>query len=469
MNAVHAQKAAPQEGLKQSSEINTNRSGLNRVIVVDHSGRGHAYVKLFQRTSPIPEIYYAPGCAVIKDNRIHNEPEIGLLDHEGLIQLAKRVKSDCAVIANTSAIASGLPDRFREAGIPTIGPSLRGARLEASKVFGKEMAVKYGVPVADHCFFDKYDDAVEYVKRCGYSVVVKADGLAAGLGTTVCNNVEDAQRALHELMVDKKCGPAGDRVVIERRMYGEEYSFSALVDGKNAILLPTSLDYPKPHDGNQGPTCGGVGAISPHPKDFTDLSEMAMTDLVEPTMRCLREEGIHYTGVLYFGAMLVEGKLKLLEYNVRMGDPEAGVVFRRIENRFDDLCLAILEGKLHEMKLEINDLTCCSVVAYQGRTKQISHGKNKGYFKGWPVGRYGKGYAISGLEDVDTTKCDLLFAQAALHPEKGPVSDGSRVLNFVGVGCSLSDARENAYNELQKVSFEGMSFRTDIGKVMPWE
>lgn len=442
---------------------------MNKIQVVDHSGRGHAWAAYGTRTDPDLSVLYVPGCRAIQDPRIISAPQVGLGDQAGMVELARTAGVDAVLVANTSAIAAGLPDIFRQSGIPTIGPDHRAAKLEGSKIFGKQMAVKYGVPVAEHWIFHSYDEARRFVLDCGFDVVIKADGLAAGLGTTVCRSKEEADEALKKLMVEKSCGDAGNSVVVERRMDGIEFSFSAMVDGRDAIMLPTSVDFPKPYEGNHGPTCGGVAAISPHPLETPEIVQQAIDKILNPTLRCIAEENMHYSGILYMGAMLVEGRLILLEYNVRLGDPEAGAVLKRVTSSFGELCEATISGGLGSYRLEVSPEVACNIVAYQGRTKQIgSDGKNKGWYRGWPEGRYGKGYPISGLEEADPSK--VLFAQATYDPDKGAVvSDGSRILNFVGTGPDLNAAARDAYDGLNGVSFEGMQFRTDVDRCMPWD
>lgn len=441
---------------------------MPKILLIDHSGRGHAYAELFSRTNDEVIVYYAPGCSAITTERVISQPELSLSDPLAMVEFAKRECIDFVLVANTSALTKGFVDIFRANNLLVIGPDKQASLLEASKIYTKQLCVKYDIPVAKFAFFDNPDEAKSYVRDSPSQVVVKADGLCGGNGSFVCNSVDDAERAIDKIMVSHDFGEAGDRVLIEERLFGRELSFFALLDGKNFQLLPLALDYPKSDDGNKGITCGGIGALSPHPMETEDLAHKVKIQILHPLLDCIRKEGLNYSGVIYIGCMLVETQLYLLEINVRMGDPEAEVVFPRIESDFFAICKSIVDQTLDDQPLILNNLYYCDVVAAQGKTRQRSGGRNKGWYAGWPYGRYGKHYKITGLDRMDLTKCKVFIGEACVHPQKGLVSDGARVIHVVGFGDTLEVAVTNAYANIEHLHFEGIRYRADIGKLLPW-
>lgn len=443
---------------------------MKKVLLVDRSGRGHAFADLFVRTSPEVRVLYAPGCAAADGERITSVPGLTLADPAPLVELARREGVDCALVSSAPALGAGFVDAFRAAGIAAIGPDRRASRLEISKSYTKRLCAKHGVPVADFAIFDDAEEARRHVRAAPHPVVVKADGLAMGNGSLVCDDADEAVAAVERIMVAREFGEAGDTVVVEKRLYGRELSFFALLDGRGGYaLLPMALDYPKSDDGNRGLTCGGMGALSPHPLEDEALLAAAEAQLVEPVVRMILAEGLDYTGILYIGSMLVDDRLYLLEINVRMGDPEAEAAFPRIESDFAALCGRVLEGRLGRPRLELNGLHFCAVVAAQGRTRQRSGGRSKGWYAGWPYGRFGRHYPVTGLERIDPARARVFLGEAEVLPERGLVSDGARVLHVVGYAPTRADAVENAYDAVRHVHFEGIRYRTDIGRVMPWE
>lgn len=437
-----------------------------KVMVVDRSGRGHAIADLFTRTNPNVEVTYVPGCSAINDPRIHCRDDIRLNDFDALVALAKAESVDMVFVANTAALVDGLVDRLRLEGIVAIGPDRAASRLEASKVDTKALCVKYGIPVAEHASFDTAQAARAYVAGLAHDVVVKADGLCGGNGSYVCGSKAEANMAIDAIMVDKEYGDAGNRVVIEKRLPGIEISYFALFDGKTFKPLPMALDYKRADDGNVGPNGGGMGSLSPHPLEGSRLDEMMAEQVLTPLERCIEGEKLNYNGIIYVGAMLSEGEIKVLEFNVRLGDPEAEVVLPRIDTDFIGVCDAIVQRRLDQCEISISPSFHCNVVATQGRTRQIgSDGRNKGWYKGWPHGRYGKGYAVSGIDAVNSAAARVFIGEAAVDARKGLISDGGRVIHVVGVGDTKEEAMAHAYGNIDKVRFEGMRYRSDIGTI----
>ena len=442
---------------------------MHKVLLVDRSGRGHAYADLLVRTNPDVQVLYAPGCGGIAHPRISSLPHLTLDDPWPHVDVALKERVDFVLVGNTLALAAGFVDAFRSRQIPVIGPDRAACRLETSKIDGKMLCRTYGVPVADFSTFDDAREAQAFVERAGQPVVVKADGLCGGNGSLVCDSVEDAVRAIDLIMRQKSCGASGERVVIERKLDGRELSIFAFVDGHDYALLPRALDYPKSDDGNNGITCGGVGAISPHPLEGDHDFRREQEQLLGSVMRGIAEEGLNYTGVIYLGCMRTDAGLVVLEINVRLGDPEAEVVLPRIRSDFLKACEAALSGGIGRQGIDVDNLTYCDVVATQGPTPQIADGRVTGQYPGWPYGQFGRHYPIRGLDRVDVTRCRIFLGEALLHPEKGLVADGGRVVHVVGSGADVTEAARNAYDNIVNVSFEGMRYRTDIGTVWPWQ
>lgn len=437
---------------------------MHSVLLIDHSGRGHAFADLLTRTNPRVQVYYAPGCSAITTERVTTLPDIKLNDPLAMAHFAQQQGVDFALVTNAGALANGIVDELRRLHIPVIGPDKAAARLEYSKTYGKQFCARYGIPTAEFALFEDAQLAIDYVQQVEYQVVVKADGLCDGNGSFVCDTVEDALHAIDRIMVQRDFGDAGERIVIERRLFGVEVLLFALLDGKHALLLPTALDYPKSDDEDQGVICGGMGSLSPHPLEDAQLMQILSQKILLPVVQGIQHEQLRYTGVIYIGCMLVDTQPYVLEINARMGDPEAESILPRIESDFFTLCQAMRTQTLHEHTLHLNTLHFCDIVATQGRTQQIVNGKNKGWYRGWPYGRYGKHYPITGIDQVNPAECRLFLGQASVLPEKGLVTDGGRPLHVVGYGQSRSAAVKHAYANIQQIHFEGMRYRFDIGQ-----
>jgi len=432
-----------------------------RVLVVDHSGRGHATADLFARTNDDVVVHYVPGCAAIAEDRILSRPGLTMDRPEAVVAYSQEAGIDLVYVSNPVAVAAGFVDAFRAAGLRVVGPDRRSARIESSKVEAKQLFERYGIPSPEHVSFSDVDAAMRYVRTCTHQVVVKADGMAAGNGAYVCDDAQDALAAIHEIMVKRVFGQAGERIVIERRHYGRELSFFALVDGQSYLSLPMALDYPKSDDGNLGVDSAGMGALSPHPMETGDLVGRLEDSLLRPVMRCISGEGLNYTGVIYLGCMLVDDEPMLLEINARMGDPEAEVVFPRIESDYLSLCEAMVDGTLDRQRVALNDTSFCTVGLTQGPTGSG--------LPGWPYGDHDRGHSVTGIDEVDASRCRVFVGQATVVPGKGLVTDGPRVAQVCGFGDPMSEAVDNAYANVGRIEFEGVRYRTDIGRLLPWE
>ncbi|MDI6890640.1 MAG: phosphoribosylamine--glycine ligase [Thermodesulfovibrionales bacterium] len=431
-----------------------------KVLVVDSGGRGHAIAWQFKNDPNVSEVICAPGNGGIA-LEIRCEP--ARLNEE-ILELARREKVDLVFIGPERQLSEGMVDILQKENISVVGPTKRASILEGSKAYTKLLCRDIGVPVAEFEVFSDPQLAKDYVKHKNYPVVVKADGLAQGKGSIVCSNNEEAFQAIDRLMVEKIFGDSGNTVVIEKRLYGTEISFFVFTDGESIVPMPVAQDYKRACDNDEGSNTGGMGGYSPHRLEGEKLTCLVCDKVALPLIKGFTaKEGIPYKGILYMGLMLVEETPYLLEANVRLGDPEAEVILPRLKTPLSDISLQIIKGVLSDKKVEWSSDYYLDVVAAQGRTRQMKNGKSKGWYPGYP-GRYGKGYAISGIERVQDPECKIFFAGVNNSPDKGLVTDGGRVLHVVGRGKTLQEARDRAYRGIEQIHFEGIRYRRDIGK-----
>lgn len=431
-----------------------------KVLVVDSGGRGHAIAWQFKNDPHVNEVICAPGNAgIAREIRCENARK-----NDEILELARREKVDLVFIGPERQLSEGIVDLFLKEKIPAIGPTKSASILEGSKAYTKFLCREVGVPVADFEVFEDQERAKDYITHVNYPVVVKADGLAQGKGSIVCTNNEEAFQAINRLMVENVFGEAGQKVVIEKRLYGIETSYFVFTDGKSIVPMPVAQDYKRAYDNDEGLNTGGMGAYSPHRLESEKLTRLVCEKVALPLIKGFTEkEGFPYKGILYLGLMLVEETPYLLEANVRLGDPEAEVILPRLKTPLSDISFQIFNGFLSEKKVEWSPDYFCDIVAAQGRTRQMKNGKSKGWYPGYPS-RYGKGYPISGVDKIQDPDCKVFFAGVSKSEEKGLVTDGGRVLHVVGRGKTLHEAREIAYRGIENISFEGIRYRKDIGK-----
>ena len=415
-----------------------------KVLVVGGGGREHALVWKIARSPRVTKIFCAPGNAGIAE---HAEcVGIKAEDIDGLLAFARANSPDLTVVGPEAPLAAGIVDAFEAAGFKIFGPGKEAARLEASKVFAKEVMQRYGVPTAAGKDFNRAEDAREYVRRLGGSCVVKADGLAAGKGVVVADSPAEAEAAVKTIMEEKAFGAAGERVIIEERLYGEEASVMALTDGETVLPLLPAQDHKPVFDGDKGPNTGGMGAYAPAPAVTAELLRRIEVEILVPTIRGLAAEGITYKGVLYAGLMLTAEGPKVLEFNVRFGDPEAQPLFCLLASDLLELMEAVLAGRLREMKPDWHPgAAVCVVLASAG----------------YP-GPSRKGDVISGLDNLPA---GVVVFHAGTTLKNGRFATaGGRVLGVTGRGADVRDAIKATYKAVEKISFEGMHYRRDIGQ-----
>jgi len=431
-----------------------------KVLVIDSGGRGHSIAWQFKNDDKVKEVICVPGNAGIA-MEIRCEYA---RSNEEYLQIAKREKVDLVFVGPESPLTTGVVDLFMKEKIPIVGPVQKASILEGSKAYTKILCRELNIPVAEFEIFVDHEKAKDYVKHVGYPVVVKADGLAQGKGSIVCSNAEEAVIAIERLMVEKVFGESGNKIVVEKRLYGTEISFFLFTDGESVVPMPVAQDYKRAYDNDEGPNTGGMGSYSPHKLEGKELTDLVCNRVALPLINGFKKkEGILYKGILYCGLMLVDGMPHLLEANVRLGDPEAEVILPRLKTSLVDISFQIIDGILQSNEVKWSNDYYCDVVAVQGRTKQVKNGRSKGWYPGYP-GRYGKGFKITGIETINDPNCKIFYAGVSMSKEKGLVTDGGRVLHVVGRGETLNEAREVAYKNIQKIHFEGIRYRNDIGR-----
>ena len=429
-----------------------------KVLVIGSGGRDHTIAWKFSQSPRVKQLYVAHGNAGISQTA----ECVDARTIEEMVAFADRERIDLTFVGPESPLSAGIVDLFEERGLAIVGPSRAASMLESSKCYAKEIMRDLGIPVAEFEIFDDPDKARDYVSSVGYPVVVKADGLAAGKGSLVCDDVAQAEDAVHLLMEKRIFGDSGNRVEIEKRLYGRELSFFCFTDGKSVLPMVAAQDYKRARDDDEGKNTGGMGSYSPHPWLTDEMTQIIMDRVVQPLITGFREKtGIIYKGILYAGLMLVEEQDGItpyvLEINIRQGDPEAQVILPRLETDLVEISEAIVQGRLDEITPKWNSDYRLCLIAVSGRTK----GK-KGWYKGYPE-RYKIGLPIEGLDKI-APDCQVFHSGTGFGDEGQFITTGGRVLCIVSRGKTLKDAREKAYSEMEKVHFDGIYYRSDIGK-----
>jgi len=413
--------------------------------VIGSGGREHALVWKLSESPQVKKLYCAPGNPGIAG--IAEIADIPVESVRELVTFAKTKKIDLTLVGPEAPLAGGIADHFQGEGLAIFGPTKAAAQLESSKVFAKDFMHKYHIPTASYENFTEYNEALAFTRTLSYPLVIKASGLAAGKGAVIVKDSQQASSTLKEMMVDKILGPSGQNVVIEDYLEGEELSLMAFCDGKTMVPMHLAQDHKQLLDGDEGPNTGGMGAYSPVPF----ISESQLQDfqekILQPTLKGLQKEGIEYKGVLYAGLMLTPSGPKVLEFNCRFGDPEAQAVLPVLETDLAEICQAVLEGKLDQLKIVWKkSFATCVVLASSG----------------YP-GSYEKGKEIRGLESVRDDE-GLIFHAGTRFLDHKLLSSGGRVLGVTALGNTLEQSIEKAYQLVDKIYFEGMQYRTDIGR-----
>lgn len=415
------------------------------VLVVGGGGREHALVWAFHKSSRVGKVFAAPGNAGTA--QIAENVAIDTGDIEALAKFARGEKIDLTVVGPEAPLAEGIVDRFVAARLPIFGPTKRAARIESSKIFAKELVLRAGIPTAQAEIFDNVEAARRYVDINGAPCVIKADGLAAGKGVIVAMTEEEAYAAVEATMVERKFGSAGDRILIEDYVSGEEASILAVTDGERIAVMIPSQDHKRLKDGDDGPNTGGMGAYAPAPVIDGKMLKIVTETVIEPTIAALSDEGMPYKGCLYAGLIMDFEGPKLLEFNCRFGDPEAQAVLPLLEDDLYDVCASAAAGRLNFSRFEWRSGAAVAVVAAS---------------KGYP-GKYEKGRVIKGLDEVAAMDDVIVFHAGTAIKEDKVVTAGGRVLAVTALGVTVADAIKKAYEAMEHVRFAGIQYRRDIG------
>jgi len=418
-----------------------------KILIVGGGGREHALAWKCAQSPSVSEVLVAPGNAGTALEPGVRNVQVDAEDIDALLQLATTENIDLTIIGPEVPLVAGIVDKFQEKGLRCFGPSAAASQLEGSKAFTKDFLKQHNIPTADYRNFDVLEPALEYIREQGAPIVIKADGLAAGKGVIVAQTLAEAEAAATDMLGTGTFGDAGNRIVVEEFLEGEEASFIIITDGHDILPLATSQDHKARDDGDVGPNTGGMGAYSPAPVVTPEIEERILEQVIRPTLAGLREDGINYVGFLYAGLMITqEGIPKVIEFNCRLGDPETQPIMARLNSDLVTLCEATLNGRLAEQKADWDPRAALGVVMAAG---------------GYPSS-YAKGERINGLPALADENAKVFHAGTALDGED-VVTSGGRVLCVVGLGDSVADAQAVAYTQTRKISWNNVYYRSDIG------
>ncbi|MDO5388067.1 MAG: phosphoribosylamine--glycine ligase [Clostridia bacterium] len=416
-----------------------------KVLVVGSGGREHTICWKLNQSPKVDKIYCAPGNGGI--GQIAELVSIGAMEFDKLADFVKENNIDFTVVGMDDPLVGGIVDKFEAEGLKIFGPKANAAIIEGSKAFSKELMKKYNIPTAAYETFDNYENALEYIKKGDFPVVLKADGLALGKGVLICNSLEEAEEGLKTIMVDKKFGESGNKVVIEEFLTGQEMSVLSFCDGKTIVPMVSAQDHKRALDGDKGLNTGGMGTFSPSRVYTKELAEECMETIYKPTVEALNKEGRTFKGIIFFGLMLTPKGMKVIEYNARFGDPETQVVLPRLKTDLMEIFEACVDGTLDKVNVEWYDNGAACVVLASG---------------GYPES-YKKGYEITGLDAAEKMDNIIVFHAGTALKDGKFVTNGGRVLGITGIGKDLDDAIKIAYEGVKAVDFKDKHFRTDIG------
>lgn len=417
-----------------------------KVLVVGGGGREHALIRKIKESDRVDSIACCPGNGGISyDAECY---DVSATDIDGVVKLAKDIQADFVVVAPDDPLVAGMVDALNEAGFATFGPTADAAMIEGSKVFSKNLMLKYNIPTAEYRVFDNADDVIAYLKEKNeFPAVIKADGLALGKGVIIPESLEEAVAGVKEIMEDKIFGESGNHVVVEEFLTGPEVSVLAFTDGKCVKPMVSSMDHKRALDGDKGLNTGGMGTVSPNPYYTEEVAKECMEKIFIPTIQAMNEEGRTFKGCLYFGLMITPKGPKVIEYNCRFGDPETQVVLPRLKTDIMDIFEAINKQTLSDLDIEWSDGASACVIMASG-----------GYPKSYP-----KGIEITGLTDGQLDGVTVYHAGTAVKDGQ-LVTSGGRVLGVTALGNTLEEALEKSYDAVNKIHFENAHYRKDIGQ-----
>jgi len=417
------------------------------ILIIGGGGREHALAWKAAQSPQVEKVFVAPGNAgTAREPKLENIT-IGAEDIDRLLTFAQENKIGLTIVGPEAPLVAGIVDTFAAAGLRCFGPTRGAAQLEGSKAFTKDFLARHNIPTAAYGNFTEIEPALAYLEQVGMPIVIKADGLAAGKGVIITEDMDTAKETVRDMLSGNSFGEAGHRVVIEEFLQGEEASFIVMVDGKNILPMATSQDHKARDNGDKGPNTGGMGAYSPAPVVTPEMHKRIMDQVIRPTVEGMAAEGHPYTGFLYAGVMIDKNGIpKVLEYNCRFGDPETQPIMLRMRSDLVELCNAALNGRLDECSTEWDSRPALGVVLAAG---------------GYPAS-YAKGMIISGLPE-NNTEDSKVFHAGTTEKEGAVVTNGGRVLCATALGETVAEAQQNAYALAQQIQWKGVYYRTDIG------
>ena len=419
-----------------------------KVLIIGGGGREHALAWKAAQSPQVEQVLVAPGNAGTAREAGMDNVALAADDKEALVELARREAIGLTIVGPEAPLVDGIVNLFRAHGLPCFGPEREAAQLEGSKAFTKDFLARHNIPSAEYVTFTDRETALAHVRDRGAPLVIKADGLASGKGVVVAQSLDEAETAVRDMLSGEAFGEAGEQIVIEDFLEGEEASFIVLADGEHALPLATSQDHKRIGDGDTGANTGGMGAYSPAPVVTDRVEQRILDEIIHPTLRGMAAEGRPYTGFLYAGLMIApDGSPRVIEFNCRLGDPEAQPLLMRLQSDLVAHCRAALEGRLDTEHTQWNERPALGVVMAAG---------------GYP-GSYRKGDAITGLEALDSDRLKVFHAGTARDDEGRVVTAGGRVLCVTALGDSLPRAREEAYAGVERIQWADHYYRTDIG------
>lgn len=418
-----------------------------KILIVGGGGREHALAWKCAQSVDVDEVIVAPGNAgTAREPGVRNVA-VSSDDIDALLSLAQSENIDLTIVGPEAPLVAGVVDVFDAAGLPCFGPTAAAAQLEGSKAFTKDFMARHDIPTADYGNFSELEPALDYIREQGAPIVIKADGLAAGKGVIVAMSLEEAEQAATDMLSGNKFGDAGARIVVEEFLDGEEASFIVITDGETILPLATSQDHKARDEGDVGPNTGGMGAYSPAPVVTPNIEARIMNEVIRPTLDGMKKDGAPYLGFLYAGLMVMaDGTPKVIEFNCRLGDPETQPILMRLKSDLANICKATLDGTLSKISADWDDRAALGVVMAAG---------------GYPES-YAKGKAISGL-DVADSEAQKVFHAGTANSDDDVVTSGGRVLCVVGLGDNVASAAGEAYDAVDKIDWEDVYIRRDIG------
>ena len=417
-----------------------------KVAVIGKGGREHTLAWKLSQSSSVEKVYCIPGNAgttSIAENVVLEDDSL-----QAMADFVKEKDIGLTVVGPEDPLVNGIVDLFQKQGLNIFGPSKKAAILEGSKIFTRELLQKHGIPSAEFASFSKAEKALEYLHEKGAPIVIKADGLAAGKGAIVCDTVEEAESAIKKIMVEKEFGEAGQRVIMEEKLVGEEASYLVFTDGETIKPMASSQDHKPIYDGDRGSNTGGMGAYSPAPVVTDEIEKQVLEEIMQPTVDAMKKEGRTYQGVLYGGLMITEAGPRVVEFNCRFGDPEAQPLLMRLESDLASILQSCIDGTLQEQEIKWSEKAACCVVMASG---------------GYPL-KYEKGKEIMGLEQASQLQDTMVFHAGTKLDGRKVLTNGGRVLGVTALGNSIEESIGNAYKAVEKISFEKAYYRKDIGQ-----